>query len=332
MKILYTANDRHDARLAATAFRTITQDVTVDWAGRLYDARRWVYENQDLAALVVESEVQNQSCASFVGHLRSLGLTAPIFVVAPEEAGPPLDALKAGADDYVAKNESLLPNLTAIIRRTLRCAEATPQPLRLLYVGDATLARACLDGARGAIEITEVIPGANGHLRPAVPESSTAGKPLPFDVLMVEHGHPEVNTFAILKEVVDHQLPVPVIFVVDWDEELAIPALRLGATDYVVKTKDAFRALIVRLDRRHRARVLSTVPEAQTNAPEARENRQAAMVDSATLERLEREILEAQAATRDTEWRLNVLNEDNKRLRESEARLQAAVDCERANR
>ena len=332
MKILYTANERRDAQLAATALRTITQDVTVDWAGRLYDARRWVYENQDLAALVVESEVQNQSCASFVGHLRSLGVTAPIVVVAPEKAGPPVDALKAGADDYVAKNESLLPNLTAVMRRTLRCAETTSEPLRVLYVGDATLARACLDGARCAIEITEVVPGVNGHFRPVVPESGTAGKTLPFDVLMVEHDHPEVNTFAILKEVVDHQLPVPVIFVVEWDEELAIPALRLGATDYVVKTKDAFRALIVRLDRRHRAQVLGTLSAPQTNATEAPENRQASIMDSATRERLERKILDAQAATRDIEWRVNVLNEDNKRLRESEARLQAAVESERTNR
>ena len=111
--------------------------------------------------------------------------------MAPEEAGPPVDALKAGADDYVAKNESLLPNLTAIVRRTLRCAEATSRPLRVRVRRRRDAGAELVSTPPGApIEITEVVPGANGHFRPVVAGSGTAGKSLPFDVLMVEHDHP----------------------------------------------------------------------------------------------------------------------------------------------
>src|SRR4029453_14333223 len=116
------------------------------------------------------------------------------------------------------------------------------------------------------------------------------------------------------------------------DEELAIPGLRVGAADYVVKTKDAFRALIVRLERRHRGQVLGTLSAPQPNPTAAPEKRKAPIMDSAARERLERKILDAQAATRDTERRVNVLSEDNKRLRESEARLQAAIECGRTDR
>src|SRR5206468_2216109 len=126
---------RNDAQAAANALRSLAPDVTVAWAGRLSDARLWVTENLDLTALFVEAQVQNESCASFVGYVRSLGLTAPILVVAPEDGGPPLAALKAGADDYLVNNQSLFPNLTAIVSQTQRRAQSRSRPLRLLYVG-----------------------------------------------------------------------------------------------------------------------------------------------------------------------------------------------------
>ncbi len=139
MKILYVANERRPSELAAIALRDIAPDIRFAWAGRFSAAQRWVEENPDIAALVVEAEVENQSCASFVHHLRSHGLTAPIIVVAPEEMGTPTAALKAGADDYVANNKSLLPNLRDIVNRALQRAETMPhpmqQPLRVLYLG-----------------------------------------------------------------------------------------------------------------------------------------------------------------------------------------------------
>ncbi len=269
MKILYTANERHDAQLAANALRSLAPDATVAWAGRLSDAQLWVSENRDLTAVVVEAQVHNQSCASFVGHIRSLGLTTPILVVAPENAGVPLAALKAGANDYVLKNQSLFPNLTAIVSRTLRPAQARSCPLRLLYVGDAALARECLESDRCPIEITEAVPDANGRFWPIPFESASAEKPFPFDVLLIEHDHPGVDAFAILKHVVVRQLPVPVIFVVERDEQLFIPALKLRAADYVVKARDAFRALLVRLDQRYPERVHGTHSAPQQRDPQA---------------------------------------------------------------
>ncbi len=114
MKILYVANERSASELAAKALRDITPDIRFAWAGGLPAAERWVKENPDLAALVVEAEVQNQSCASFVHHVRSRGLNEPIVVVAPEEMGTPTAALKAGTDDYVANDKSLLPTCATL--------------------------------------------------------------------------------------------------------------------------------------------------------------------------------------------------------------------------
>ena len=70
MKILYVANERRAALLAADALREIAPDWRVAWAGQLSEALHWVHYNPDLAALVVEAEVQNQSCTSLVGEVR----------------------------------------------------------------------------------------------------------------------------------------------------------------------------------------------------------------------------------------------------------------------
>jgi DNA-binding NtrC family response regulator len=93
-------------------------------------------------------------------------------------------------------------------------------------VGDAALARQCLENRPWSIEIAEAA---------TAPDLPSAGGPLPFDILLVEHDYPGVDAFALLKDTADRGLQVPVILVVEWDEKLAMPALKLGAMDCVVK-------------------------------------------------------------------------------------------------
>jgi DNA-binding response OmpR family regulator len=129
MKLLYIANERRSAVLAVTALRSIAPEVAITWAGHWSVAIRWVLDNRDLAAIVVEAEVQNQNCTSFVSEVRRLGLTAPVIVVVSEEVGVPLAALEAGADEYVS-SQSLLANLPGIVGRAVQRAQATAQPTR----------------------------------------------------------------------------------------------------------------------------------------------------------------------------------------------------------
>src|SRR5215471_11916640 len=119
MKILYTADDRHDAQLAATAVRGLADDVKVVWAARLSDAGQWLSQNQDLAALVVDADVQGQSCAPLVRHVRSLGLLTQILVVVSDTALVPAAVLGAGADGFIVRNESLFTNLATLIGRAM---------------------------------------------------------------------------------------------------------------------------------------------------------------------------------------------------------------------
>ena len=128
---------------------------------------------------------------------------------------------------------------------TLTAVASPARRLRLFYVGDAALARECLGRPGGSIDVLEALPDSGGafHLAGgAVPDG-------PFDVLLIEHGHPGVDTLAILQHLAARNLHVPAVIVADWDEELAAAALRRGASDYLIKSKASFRALYFRLRR-----------------------------------------------------------------------------------
>src|SRR5712692_9428930 len=106
MKILYIANDRRAAELAAFALRSVAPDVAIAWAASLGEAQRWIAANRDVATLIVEVESDNPRCESFVSQVRGLGVTAPVIVVSVKDPAPPLTALKAVADVIVAKDVS----------------------------------------------------------------------------------------------------------------------------------------------------------------------------------------------------------------------------------
>src|SRR5690242_3507498 len=115
---------------------------------------------------------------------------------------------------------------------------------RLLYLGDATLARECLGRPGGSIEVHEARPTLDGTFSPVPTDGS-----LPFDILLIEHGHPGVDPLAILRDLSSRAHHVPVVIVAEWNENLAVEALRLGASDYVVKSRASFRAVYFRLHR-----------------------------------------------------------------------------------
>src|SRR6185436_8610343 len=112
----------------------------------------------------------------------------------------------------------------------------------------AALARECLGRPGGSIEVVHAVPDPSGTFNPVPPDAVLRGS-LPFDILLIEHGHPGVDTLAILRDLAARQLHLPVVIVAEWDEDLAVAALTLGASDYVVKSRPSFRAVYFRLRR-----------------------------------------------------------------------------------
>src|SRR6266851_3161071 len=75
MKILYIANDRRAAELAALPLRAVAPDVAISWAASLGEGLYWIDENRDVATLIVEVGSDDPGCESFVSRVRGLDVT-----------------------------------------------------------------------------------------------------------------------------------------------------------------------------------------------------------------------------------------------------------------
>lgn len=120
MKILYAADERRAAEVAARALHAIAQNVTVTWAHTLPSAVQWVDSNPDAAAVIVEAEVQGYGCAGFIERVRGLGVSAAVVVVARMEPAVLPAAMEAGADAYVVDGPSLEKDLPRVVMAAIR--------------------------------------------------------------------------------------------------------------------------------------------------------------------------------------------------------------------
>jgi PAS domain S-box-containing protein len=131
MKILYISKERRDAESGAAALRGVGPNVTVLWASDLGRTAKWLNQAPDLAAVVVEAQLNGSGCALFLTHLRGLGIKSPVIVIGPEEAAPELEPLKAGADAFIAKSHTLLRDLPGVVAHAIerrQAAGTSPAP------------------------------------------------------------------------------------------------------------------------------------------------------------------------------------------------------------
>ena len=118
MKILYIGGEQSDAHGVATALRGIDQDVKVSWASGLEPAR-WLDENRDLAAVVVEAQTNGDSWPSVLNQARGPALHPAVVAIVPEGAGPPFEWLRPEPDDDIPRNGSLGRDLPSVVTRAV---------------------------------------------------------------------------------------------------------------------------------------------------------------------------------------------------------------------
>ena len=100
MQLLYIAHDRRVAHAAAQALRNIAPNVTVTWAQGSGDALTWIQDNRDALAIFVDAGTESEGLV-VRERVRSLGLTIPVAVIAPEQLQAVVHALKASIDALV---------------------------------------------------------------------------------------------------------------------------------------------------------------------------------------------------------------------------------------
>jgi hypothetical protein len=119
MKILYIGNERRSAQAVATALRSIAPKVTLLWAQSLDHCARCVDENRDLAALVIDAQLNPGAWPSSLRDLRSLEIRPAIVIVVPEGTRSEFESLGPLPDGYVTNGQTFLSDLPLAVTRAV---------------------------------------------------------------------------------------------------------------------------------------------------------------------------------------------------------------------
>ena len=150
-------------------------------------------------------------------------------------------ALRAGADDYLIKKEGYhawIPKYleSALERFNLDSAKTTSR-LRVLYAeldpsdAEDTLGHLARHTPYIEVELVTDAAALMGRLL------ENAGEVPPYDIILLGHQPPELDCISILRTLKAESSPgLPLVVVTrHGNEDVAIQALRLGASDYLVK-------------------------------------------------------------------------------------------------
>ncbi|MCG3210426.1 MAG: Sensor histidine kinase RcsC [Anaerolineae bacterium] len=242
MKILYVEDDRNDAELARNEFARHSPAIAVEIAASLAEATARLAADNSFELALIDLRLPDGNGLELLAQIREKNLPLAVVILTglgDEETA--VAALKAGADDYLSKREGYLASLPKTLEQALARFQAETvrrsHQLRVLYVErhqlDADLARRHLSRHAPHIRL-EVVFSASEALQ-CMPDSPT--RDYPFDVLLLDYQLPGLNALELIKTLrSDRQLDLPMILITgQGDEEVAAQALRLGASDYLVK-------------------------------------------------------------------------------------------------
>lgn len=263
MRILYVEDNPSEADLTRQALAQQVPHDSLTVVGSRQAALQVLEQRAEFEVLLTAMRLPDGDGLSLLTAVRERGW--PVAVVILSHGGDEataVAALKSGADDYVVKRADTLQRLATTLAaacerfRDERARHA--RPLRVLYAEDnaADIKLTQRHLARQARHIEVAVVGTADEVLARLPK---LGAPRDFDVLLLDYRLPGLNAVELLRELAQwRDLNLPVVVVTgQGDEDLALQVLRLGASDYVVKTPGyLFKLPSVLENAFHRAQLL----------------------------------------------------------------------------
>jgi signal transduction histidine kinase len=251
VRILFVEDNPSDADLVKRGLLGGREPVEqVEVVRSLAAARAALSEPLRFDLVLTDLNLPDGNGLELVAEIRHRQLPAAIVVLTSQgDESMVLAALKAGANDYLAKSDDFVDRVGVTVRAALaafredRARDA--RALRVLYVEhnaqDVDLTRRHFDAHAAHIHLEWVADAAAALVRlPDRPDEDCR-----FDVLLLDFrlaGDSGLELLKILRQ--DRRLDLPVVLVTgQGSEEVAALAMRLGATDYVIKRSNYLLAL-----------------------------------------------------------------------------------------
>ena len=243
MRILFVEDNARDADLVHRALmRSEAPPARLELAPNLAAARAALAEPLRFDLVLTDLNLPDGHGLELLAEIRRRGLPLAVVVLTGQgDEDLVMTALRAGADDYLAKTDTFAERVPATVRAALAThrnhSARHALPLRVLYgehsALDIDLTRRHLEAHAPHIRI-EWAPDAPAVMR-QLPRGR--GEPSNFDVLLIDFrlaGDTGLDVLRTLRQ--ERELDLPVVLVTgQGSEDIAALAMRLGATDYLVK-------------------------------------------------------------------------------------------------
>jgi PAS domain S-box-containing protein/putative nucleotidyltransferase with HDIG domain len=242
MKVLYVEDDPFDADLTSRALHRTAPHFHLDIARTQGEAVDFLERCKDYDLLLTDLRLPDGSGFALLSYVRERKLDiAAVVITGQGDEEIAVSVLKAGANDYLVKRENYLERLWLTLENALqryRMEVARRQDsLRVLCLdsdtADVLQTRTYFSDHAPHINIDFVFNDMELFSR-------LGGKIALFDydVLLVNYRAQELNALDLIKEARQSLgLDLPIVLIADrGDEELAVQAMRLGASDYIVKS------------------------------------------------------------------------------------------------
>jgi len=270
MRVLYVEDNADDADLTRRALAHTAPEIDILIAPTLAAARGTLLEahkrplpvirhspppaGSAIDVVLTDLRLPDGSGLDLIGAIREARWPVAIVVVTGQgDEGSAVAALKAGADDYLIKRDGYLERLAATLysarQHFLGGAARRNRPLRVLYAEDVTtdfdLAQRFL--ARHAPQIRLDIVHDGRAVLARLPVNQGLSE---YDLILVDYRLPDTSALELLKEIRQVRgLNIPLLVITgQGDEETAAQALKLGASDYIVKSGEFYLRLPAALE------------------------------------------------------------------------------------
>jgi signal transduction histidine kinase len=243
LRVLYAEDNPADADLTKTHFELNAPDFELEVVntGERCLAR---LEARACDVLLLDNHLPDMEGTDVLKQMALREIPVPVVMVTGVgDEALAVQVLRLGASDYVSKHWNYLAKLPVVLRQAVteyRRLQARSQvvgrgPRRILYVerhpADIDLTRTHLSEVAAAHFTIDVVHTAREALA-VLPEDK-------IDLVLADLRLTDMNALELLREMKQRDLRVPLIVITGkGDEHVAVAALKLGASDYIVKREN----------------------------------------------------------------------------------------------
>lgn len=245
MKVLLLEDNIFDADLTVRELKASNPDCIVEHAKTLQQARSFLNANRLFDVALLDVNLPDGNGLEFLMEIRQRELKFPVIMLTgygDEDAA--VTALKTGADDYIVKRTGYFSQLPESIKLAITNFKENDiyksEIINVLYIehhtADIDFTMRHLSQYAPYIHIDAV---ATGEEALSKLELKTTDQ-LKYKVIIMDYRLSGMDALELIKTIrksIKHSVPI-ILVTGQGNEELAVQALKLGANDYLTKSKN----------------------------------------------------------------------------------------------